>query len=357
MAFDVDEMSDAPRLPDPNMIPSRLQFLFRSEAAWIANGGVAANGIKYDAPSRAIAWGKEGCPLLPREAREGLKGSNLPKSLEQFFGTPLTVDQLDEEVLKRLDITKLPISASNAFTNFLYSLPRKVDEVAIPAGIPLAWFERLPLSGRTRSAVQRAFQLEHGTESFLSVPMLAQEFLSVRSVGSATLNELMCVVESVELERSAEDLVSEQETAMSPHGPTEYEADVNEAALQFLGGMTSFTGRLYGFARWAMAETGAETFRGAIAEIKGAPEENEIWDALASVNLSDLAAPAPHPYEVLDTWLKGMDSRKRSVFLTRVSECAPNVLTLEELGAQFGVTRERVRQIEVRIRRSLNEFP
>ena len=356
MAHDLGEVGDVPQEPDPQRAPSRLQFLVHSEQAWVADGGVGANGTKYAPPGRAIAWGKQGCPLLPREAREQLKGIRLPERLEQHFGTPLTVDQLDAGLLERLDIDELSTSATKAFRDFLYSLPPEADEVAIPAGIPLAWFEHLPLTGRTRAAVQKAFRLELDTESFLSVPILAHQFLSVRSVGSTTLNELACVVESVELERTAEESALKQGPAPSPRAPSAVEAQVNEAALQLVRSMSSFAESLYGFARWAMAETDAQTFGGAVAELSGVPRESEAWDALASVRLSNLAARAPHPYEVLDAWLEGIEPRKRVIFLTRVSVSDTNVPTLEELGARFGVTRERVRQIEVRLRRSFDQF-
>ena len=349
------QVGDVSQHPDPNMIPLGLQLLVRSAEGWVANGGGTTNGTKYAPPSHAVAWGNQGCPLLPREIRKRLKGIRLPDELEACFGAALTVDQLDAEVLERLHIEELATSTRKTFRDFLYSFPPEGDQVAIPAGIPLVWFENLPLSGRTRNAVRRAFRPELGTDSFLSVPILAHEFLSGPSVGTATLNELACVVESAELEWPGDGLGFEQGIATSPHPSGRYTEHVNEAVLQYIRGMSSFGGRLYEFVQWAMAETGAQTFRDALAELQRDPTENEGWDELTSARLSDLAARPSHPYEVLDTWLEQMDARIRVVFLTRVSAYPPKS-TLEDLGAQFGVTRERIRQIEVKARRSLHRF-
>ncbi len=49
---------------------------------------------------------------------------------------------------------------------------------------------------------------------------------------------------------------------------------------------------------------------------------------------------------MLNDALKGLNARERRVFEAR--RLAEDPLTLEELSAEFGVSRERIRQIEVR---------
>jgi RNA polymerase sigma-32 factor len=49
---------------------------------------------------------------------------------------------------------------------------------------------------------------------------------------------------------------------------------------------------------------------------------------------------------MLSEALKGLNARERRVFEAR--RLAEDPLTLEELSAEFGVSRERIRQIEVR---------
>ena len=68
-----------------------------------------------------------------------------------------------------------------------------------------------------------------------------------------------------------------------------------------------------------MAETDAQTFGEAIAELIRAGAANEVWKSVALVSLTDLAAHPPHPYEVLDKWMEQIDSRSRAIYMARVS--------------------------------------
>ena len=340
---------------DPTAIAPRLDYLDRPESAWVSHGGVAANGTKYAAPNHAIAWGRPGCPLMPRDIREQNKGVRLSHELEQALGAPVTVDQLDAGLLEHLGIDYLSGSAVNIFRDFLYSHPSNSDRVAIPAGIPQSWFEELPLTGRTRNCVLRAFQ-NIGTDDVLSIPMLAREFLLVHSVGPVTLNELSCVIESAELERISQELSVGLQEVASAAAVAEHEEAVHVAALRLVKGMSSFNVRVYEFARWALAETEAKTIGEAVAELNRVGVGNEVWNPVASVSLSKLAGNPPHPYRILDEWSESMDLRSRGILKSRISCHSTTVFTLEELGRQFGVSRERMRQVEVKVRRALNSF-
>ena len=357
MVSEVDPSGNTLRQLDQDLVAPEFQYLVRPVAAWLASGGIAANGVKYARPSHAIAWGEQGCPLLPLDVREQQKGVRLPKELEQPFGDSVTVDKLDGNILARAGIEKLSGPPAAIFRDFLYSLLPQADQVAIPAGIPLAWFENLPLTGRARGAVRRAFVFEVGTDSFSSEPMLAAQFLGVRQVGIAALNELACVIETAVLEQPADNPGKEQDSVRSGHGTAGYTEHVNEAALRFIRGMSAFNTSMYEFASWAIAETDARTFGQAVAQLPSASAAaNEIWSAVASYSLSDLAARPLHPYEVLDKWAEELDPRSRTIFLARISRTPQNRLTLEDLAAQFCVTRERIRQVEGKIRRALHSF-
>ena len=341
---------------DVDVVAPELQYLVRSAAAWISSGGIAANGVRYARPSHAIPWGEQGCPLLPRAMREQLKGVNLTPELEQIFGDQLTADQLDAGALARLNMDKLSGQTTSVFRDFLYRWPASEDLAAIPAGIPLAWFENLPLTGRARGAIRRAFLFERGTDSFLSEPMLAAQFLAVRSVGITALNEASCVMESAELELPDAVPSVEQTDVTSTVSSVSYAEQVNETAVHLIRGMSSFNEHLYDFARWAMSETDAQTFGEAVAELIRFGAANEVWKPVASVTLTDLAAQPPHPYEVLEKWAERNGPRSRAIFLTRISGLPQERPTLENLAAQFSVTRERIRQVEVKVRRSLHRF-
>ncbi len=339
MVSEVDNKKRFLQQLSQNTAPSEPDLPMTAVLAWISDGGTAANGIKYGSSDHAVTWGNKGCPLLPRDVREHHRGVQLPHDLQRVFGASLTVDQLDSSVLE-LAIDAVWQPPPREFRDFLYSMPIPAAQVAIPAGIPLAWIEDLPITGRTRGAVRKAFK-EMGVDSFLKVPMLARQFLNIRSVGVTILNELTCVIESAELGWTDED-------------PT---VDLYDSATpQITEGMSEFNSHLYEFARWAMAETDAQTFGEAIAELIRAGAANEVWKSVALVSLAELAARPPHPYEVLDKWMEQIDARSRVIFMARVSGHPHNVVTLEELGAGFAVSRERIRQVEVKVHRTLNRF-
>ena len=323
--------------------------------AWVSEGGVAANGIKYASPGHAVAWGNKGCPLLPRDVREHHRGVKLPHDLQELFGASLTVDQLDSGVLERLAIDTVWQPAPREFRDFLYSMPIPAAQVAIPAGIPLAWIEDLPITGRTRGAVWKAFS-EAGGDGFLKVPMLARQFLDIRSVGVTVLNELTCVIESAELGWTDQDPAVDLDDTARQQEAVEHEPLIDSTALQVIEGTSSFNRHLYEFARWAMAETDAQTFGEAIAELLRTGAASEAWKPVALVSLSGLAEHPPHPYEVLDKWMEQVDPRSRAIYMARLSSHPQNIVTLEELGAEFGVSRERIRQIEAKVRRRLDRF-
>ena len=322
---------------------------------WVTDGGMAANGIKYGSPSHAAAWGNKGCPLLPRDVREHHRGVKLPPDLQKVFGASLTVDQLDSGVLERLAIDTVWQPTPREFRDFLYNLPVVATQVAIPAGIPLEWIENLPITSRTRSAVRKAFS-EAGADGFLRVPMLARRFLGIRSVGVTVLNELTCVIESAELGWTGETPTVDLDDTVLQKEAVELEHLVDSAALHIIEGMSSFNKHLHQFARWAMAETDAQTFGEAIAEPTRTRAADEVWKPVVFVSLAELAAHPPHPYAVLDKWMEQFDARSRAIFMARVSCHAHNVVTLEELGVGFGVSRERIRQVEAKVRRTLDRF-
>ena len=317
---------------------------------WVSTGGVAANGVKYAPPSHAVAWGHMGCPLLPREVRQSHTGVRLPDYLKEVLGVLLTVDQLDSGAFERLAIDTIS-PPSREFRDFLYSMPILAAQVAIPAGIPLAWIEDLPISARTRTVVRRAFR-ETAVDGFLKAPMLARQFLGVRSAGVTILNELTCVIESAELGWIVEGRAADfDDTAFQQEA-----FPVDSTIFQSIEGMSSFNKHVFEFAKWAMAETDAQTFGEAIAETTRTKAGDQAWNPVALLSLAELAAPSPHPYAVLDKWIEQLDARSQTIFMRRVS-CDPHdVVTLEELGARFSVSRERIRQVEAKVRRALDGF-
>ena len=322
--------------------------------AWLSRGGIATNGAHYGRPGDAIEWGSQGCPLLPRAIREQHSNLPLPYEFSKTFGTSLTVDQLDSEVMRRFGVAKISEETRIVLRSFLYGLPSLQEWGAIPAGIPLLWLEALPISGRTRGAVLKAFH-GSGRDGYFNQEFLASQFLAYPSVGKWALNELACVIESAELTQAdSEHSGSHEESTPSPDSG-ELADLVNVAALQLIEHMSPLPRYFNAFARWAMAETRSQTVGDALAELLSSSIENEEWSAIASVRLSDLAAPARHPYAVLDAWSQQLDSRSRAVLWGRIAKLDSN-LTLQELAESFDLSRERMRQIEGRTREKLDRF-
>lgn len=64
-----------------------------------------------------------------------------------------------------------------------------------------------------------------------------------------------------------------------------------------------------------------------------------------------------HQREALSTILERLDPRERDIITTRFGlEAGTEPQTLEKVGSQFGVTKERIRQLEARALRKLREF-
>ena len=340
--------------PCQDAIPSESTRPLSLAYAWISAGGVAVNCMKYAPPSYAVAWGHMGCPLLPRDIRQSHTGVRLPDYLEEVLGLPLTADQLDAGALERLEMDTIE-PASREFRDFLYSMPILAAEVAIPAGIPLAWIEDLPITTRTRNAVRRAFR-RAAVDGFLKAPMLARQFLSIYSVGVMALNELTCVIESAELGWADEDQAVNLDDTAFQQEAVQVEHPIDSSTYRSIEGMSSFNKHVYEFAKWALAETDAQTFGEAIAEATRTKAGDQAWNPVALLSLSKLAAHPPHPYQVLDKWIEQLDDRSQTIFMRRVSCDTHDVVTLEELGARFSVTRERIRQVEAKVRRALEGF-
>jgi hypothetical protein len=363
------------RTPPPDTFARSGQ----TSTGWLSRGGVSSHGVRYGPPARAKTWGTQGCPLVPRVARELLNEHKLPSEFNLVFGETLTVGGLDQDVLARHNIPELPDQARRSLRDFLYDLESHQEWVAVPAGVPLLWIESLPLSGRTRNALRRTFR-DHRVATYFGEPLMAIEFLLQRNVGIMALNELMCVIESAEtgstaneksdgdvsgLDRDVDDISArifwfEDEDASHDPNPLRifdpWAEETLEHGAEILTGSDQATiSPLINFAKWAMAETGATNLGEAIASVIHKSPEPDAWSELAAIPLTDLASPFPHPYEALRSWAEQLEPRESTVFTTRIAALRRS-RTLEEIAHEFGVTRERIRQVEVRVRKRLQRF-
>ena len=327
---------------------------------WLSRGGVAANGITYGSPKSATAWGTQGCPILPNAMRSELQGDPLPSELNRIFGESLTFDQLDSDILRQLQIEELSSEQQSVLRSSIYHITLPKDMTVIPAGVPWQWLEALPVTSRSRNSLHRAFR-NTGVDTYLPSPLVAERFMSFPNVGIMTLIDWMCVIESAELAQPISEEILETGASNQLDGqkisvslPVMKEA-INRAASRLIEDMSPLTSDVHRFARWALAETDAETLEEAIRAIAARPASPSEWTSLVAANLGALVSQPDHPYAILDAWAEQLNSRRRDILRTRIAVHRP-INTLQELADSFGVTRERVRQLEHNLRRKLERF-
>ena len=89
----------------------------------------------------------------------------------------------------------------------------------------------------------------------------------------------------------------------------------------------------------------------------GADSERSVLDTIADVNQDD---PAESLIDNdlrgnIDHWLTDLSEKQREVICRRFGLRGHEMSTLEEVGREIGLTRERVRQIQVEALRRLRE--
>ena len=109
------------------------------------------------------------------------------------------------------------------------------------------------------------------------------------------------------------------------------------------------------FASWARAETDAQTIGDAISHVISGTITVEEWQAIADFSLNQAGYKPCHPYTILESWANNLPERERRIFDTREARLDATT-TLEDLGEYFGITRERVRQLERKLKTKLIEF-
>jgi RNA polymerase nonessential primary-like sigma factor len=89
-----------------------------------------------------------------------------------------------------------------------------------------------------------------------------------------------------------------------------------------------------------------------------AEEERGVLDALPDDDRRepDERAQAQSVHEILDHWVWELNDKQREVVERRFGLHGYHRLTLEEIGREIGVTRERVRQIQLEALRNLREM-
>ncbi len=315
---------------------------------------ITSDGIVYGAPSLAKPWGSRGCPVVPRAIREELASVAVPPQLGRVFGEGLKYGDLNSEIIGRLNSDELPKRAKQLVgeqLNMSALLPS--SHVALPSGIPLSWFETLPVSGWVRNAVGRAFQAR-AEDNELKSPMLVSEFSKLKSVGNGTIIELLCVMESAEVRPNATESMKDAKSRRRAVAAAAEEWDAEKSLQKRLATVSPMMEQIAKFASWSQAETDATTFQQAIREAVSQPDKLENWSGIFAVPLERLSPVAPHPYVLIEAWTKKLSELEAEVFEHRLG--SKEKQTLENIATRFNLTRERIRQIESRLKRKFHGF-
>lgn len=192
--------------------------------------------------------------------------------------------------------------------------------------------ESLPLRHRTKNAVLRRRQ----EPDWLAVATV-DDLMRLPNFGITSLLDLLTVVEAASVHADRQRLVG---------APT-----IARNNLRGADGLEVV-------AAWATGEHQAVTLLDLLdlaLELRP-PEVEEAWNTLWSQPLALFATEGPHDYslaEKLRELLGSFDEREDLILRDRILARAGRLSTLDELGSRLGVTRERVRQIEQRVVKSL----
>lgn len=204
----------------------------------------------------------------------------------------------------------------------------------MPLDIPI---EQLSLPVRAYNVLYRENRLITGD----LVDLLLEELLAYRNAGIGTVATILRSLADLSTSLPQTFLADDASRIAEPLPPTPWLGDLVRD-IEVL-------------AEWNHAIGHLE--RGVLAPLAlGAPTEvvsaRERVVALSAAEV--LPSSAPSVADVLEQAILGMDERFRTILARRLFAWRP--ATLEELGQEFGVSRERVRQLESKARAKLHEL-
>ena len=282
-------------------------------------------------------WGSPPTPLLPRWYRETLSELPLPDEVRKANSAVATVGQLDtfwEKAQSSVDHASLRSSLVR-----LVGSPRPPrDYVVIPAGIDHLELARYPLRVRTANVLRIEGLLEG--HSSLSVG----ELLSLKNFGILSLLDLMCVAE-LALTGQVPQFVTPRPSRIDSEDP-EWGTSAWSGAIGLFEALLAAASEFHG------ASTVGDALR---LDLSGLAATIGIAPALDSLSIRYLTNRriARTVSDQLASLLTSMSSTQKLILERRLFVSGPH--TLQELAEQIGVTRERVRQIELRVLGAVEE--
>ena len=336
-----------------------------SATNWLSQGGITFDGQGYLSPKSAIPWGQPGCPLVPRQFRQHFGDTRIQPRLSVAIGAPrICLSELDSDAYFRFDLENNSERVITAISGIGYRIPDIADEVAIPGGIPLDWLVRLPVNARVLNGLRRMYSSrDWGT--FSKEPLFCRDVLSVYGLGVKSLLELLCVIESTESGgRHSTELGKDggsdrdaEEITMTRAQFEHLEKSIAVSASELAAAQVSTPAMLLRtFSSWALAETTTTSLGSALQIALGESILSEDVTPLFGIDLKDFVSIPDHPYSLIQDWLRTLTERENAIFIFRLFPAEGRMFTLEELGAQFSVSRERIRQIANKLSRKFEAF-
>ena len=275
---------------------------------------------------RLAPWGSPPTPLLPRWYRETLSHLQLPRAIRKANPVLKTVGEIGafwEGVQSPVD---------KAWLHSLVGLVRGhrplPNYVVIPAGIDLSELVRYPLQPRTAKVLRKEGLLK-GSNG-LSV----RELMSFRNFGIVSLLDLMCVAELALADRVSNDNTRPVEQTSEWDGMVDLLDRLLSAANEFYG-----------------ATTVGEALRLDLSRLASTIGITPALDSFAIRDLTKGRRITDTITERLTVLLASTTPREQLILERRLFADTPQ--RLEELGQLVEVSRERVRQIEKRLRQAV----
>lgn len=280
-----------------------------------------------------FAWGEVGSPVIPQALREALKRQPVPKSVQEMLGAEVTALDLHSGVWQKLPgqgVHVHPRRLCNVVTEeYGASLHLVLQLPAVPPDVTGAQLGRTRLRTRAYNVLMREGLL---TDDDRLADLTVGDLWAFHACGVTTVLELMCVAEAL----------SEAPSEPRPDPP-----DILK--------IRSTLGQL---SAWALEERGASNLGELIDLLSEAPDELSWTVAeLRRIELSSLSSHETRArFDVREQarrlWNR-MDDRTKLILRRRWLD--RERATLEELGKQLDVSRERVRQLEARLLDQLTE--
>lgn len=319
------------------------------------------------------SWGERGVPLLPYSLRSHWADETLPTKISSKLGLPshATFSDLDHFAWDN-KLPRIPATVRDFLLANLRHRRRDIkDVVAVPTEWPADLDPRsVPWSVRTRNCLKRRGRYYQHDGSLGRLRELETitfgELLKIRNFGVVSLLDFSCTLEAVLVDSGSQMGRDRQETLFNEGldpGARPVEEVVDEAKERALrlaleeDWMDGISGRdprfrplltrrgsLRSIVEDALSNHSVEGIERAMEQMETC---KQIYEDLATLSLEGLLG------DVLERTARVEDERKTAL-MARLGWNGLKPVTLREAGEKIGLSRERIRQIEKRLKQGIH---